>query len=125
MAVERADLLASVAADDAVAEGLAEWLVDLAAMFDRQIAQATAADYFKFILTQMAEKLPELVLSAPLFDGALYKIKCQKENIAEIIGGLNEIATQQVEKFCKMAADIGSGESWQEAVQNTFVFDNQ
>ena len=78
------------------------------------LAQASAADYFKFILTQVAEKLPDLILSAPLFDGGLYKIKCQKENTANIAGGLNEIVTQQVEGFCKMAADIGIGESWQE-----------
>ena len=39
------------------------------------LAQAPAADYFKYILTQVAEKLPELIISAPLFDGCLYKIK--------------------------------------------------
>ena len=60
------------------------------------LAQATSADYFKFILTKVAQELPILILSASLFDGALYKIKCQKENIAEIVGGLNETATEQV-----------------------------
>jgi hypothetical protein len=66
-----------------------------------------------------------LILSASLFDGALYKIKCQKENTAKIIGGLNEIATQQVETFCKMAVDIGSGKSWQDAVQKTGIIHSQ
>ena len=89
------------------------------------LAQATSADYFKFILTQVAEKLPDLILSASLFDGALYKIKCQKENIAEIVGGLNETATEQVKGFCKMAVDIGTGESWQEAVQKTGIIHSQ
>lgn len=36
------------------------------------LAQATAADYFKYILDKVAEKLPELIISAPLFDGCLY-----------------------------------------------------
>jgi DNA polymerase-1 len=89
------------------------------------LAQATAADYFKYILTQVAEKLPDLIISAPLFDGCLYKIKNDERKIENIIGELNEIVAQQVENFCKMAADIGTGDSWQEAVQNTFVFDNQ
>lgn len=39
--------------------------------------------------------------------------------------GLIEITTQQVEGFCKMAVDIGSGESWQRAVQNTVATDTQ
>jgi DNA polymerase-1 len=87
------------------------------------LAQATAADYFKHILVQVAAKLPELILLAPLFDGCLYKIKCQKENTTRIAGGLNEIVTQQVEGFCKMAVDIGSGDSWKEAVENTVILD--
>ena len=89
------------------------------------LAQATAADYFKYILAQVAEKLPELILSASLFDGCLYKIRKDRQKIANIIGDLNEIATQQVETFCKMAVDIETGTSWQDAVQNTCVFDNQ
>ena len=89
------------------------------------LAQATAADFFKYILIQIAEKLPELIISAPLFDGCLYKIKTDERKIENIIGELNEIVAQQVENFCKMAADIGTGESWQEAVQNTIIFDNQ
>jgi DNA polymerase-1 len=89
------------------------------------LAQATAADYFKYILVQVAEKLPELIISAPLFDGCLYKVKNDERKIKNSIGELNEIVTKKVEKFCKMAVDIGTGESWQEAVQNTFVFDNQ
>jgi DNA polymerase-1 len=88
------------------------------------LAQASAADYFKFILVQVAEKLPELIISAPLFDGCLYKVQNDKGKIKNIMGDIDEIVTQQVEKFCKMAVDIGTGESWQEAVENTFVFDN-
>ena len=89
------------------------------------LAQATAADYFKFILNQVAQKLPELIISAPLFDGCLYKIKNDERKAENIIGELNGIVTQQVEKFCKMAVDIGFGKSWKEAVQNTFIFDTQ
>jgi DNA polymerase-1 len=87
------------------------------------LAQATAADYFKYILTQVSEKLPELIISAPLFDGCLYKIKTDEQKIESIIGELNEIVTQQVEKFCKMAVDIGFGKSWQEAVQRSLFSD--
>ena len=83
------------------------------------LAQATAADYFKYILNQVAEKLPELIISAPLFDGCLYKFKNDERKIENSIGELNEIVTQQVEKFCKMAVDIGFGKSWQEAVQSS------
>jgi DNA polymerase-1 len=83
------------------------------------LAQATAGDYFKYILVQVAEKFPELIISAPLFDGCLYKITNDHHRIKNMIGGLNEIATQQVEKFCKMAVDIGFGETWQEAVQSS------
>ena len=83
------------------------------------LAQATAADYFKFILNQVAQKLPELIISAPLFDGCLYKIKNDERKAENIIGELNEIVTQQVEKFCKMAVDIGFGKSWQEAVHSS------
>ena len=87
------------------------------------LAQATASDYFKFILVQVAEKLPELILSAPLFDGGLYKIKNDQQKIKNIMGELNEIASQKIEGFCKMAVDIGFGNSWQEAVQKTCAFD--
>jgi hypothetical protein len=89
------------------------------------LAQATAADYFKYILTQVAEKLPELIISAPLFDGCLYKVRHNQQKIKIIMGDLHETVTQQIEEFCKMGVDIGSGISWQEAVQNTVVFDNQ
>ena len=80
------------------------------------MAQATAADYFKFILVQVAERLPELIISAPLFDGCLYKVRNDRQRIIE---DLNEIVTQQIDKFCQMAVDIGFGASWQEAVQNS------
>lgn len=83
------------------------------------LAQATAADYFKYILVKIAEKLPRLILSAPLFDGGLYKIKNDQQKIGNIMEGLIEISTEQVEGFCKMAVDIGSGNSWQDAVQNS------
>ncbi len=83
------------------------------------LAQASAADYFKYIIVQVAEKLPDLILSVPLFDGCLYKIKNDQQKIENIMGELNEIASQQVEGFCEMAVDIGSGDSWQGAVQNT------
>ena len=83
------------------------------------LAQATAADYFKFILNQVAKKFPELIISAPLFDGCLYKIKRDQQKIEKIMGDLNEIVTQQVETFCKMAVDIGFGKSWKEAVQRS------
>jgi len=89
------------------------------------LAQASAADYFKYIIVQVAEKLPDLILSAPLFDGCLYKIKNDQQNIGNIMEGLIEISTQQVEGFCKMAVDIGSGESWQGAVQNAVATDTQ
>ena len=89
------------------------------------LAQATAADYFKFILVQVAEKLPDLILSAPLFDGCLYKIKNKQQNIKNIMEVLIENTTQQVKGFCKMGVDIGSGESWQGAVQNTIATDTQ
>jgi DNA polymerase-1 len=87
------------------------------------LAQATAADYFKFILTQVAEKLSGLIISAPLFDGCLYKIQNDKEKIKNIVGDLNEIVTQEVENFCKMSVDIGFGKTWQEAVQSNSVPD--
>jgi hypothetical protein len=87
------------------------------------LAQATAADYFKYILAQVAEKLPELIISTPLFDGCLYKIKKDQQKIESILGDLNEITTQQVETYCKMAVDIGFGKSWQEAVQRSFSAD--
>jgi DNA polymerase-1 len=87
------------------------------------LAQATAADYFKFILNQVAQKLPELIISAPLFDGCLYKVKRDQQKIEKIMGDLNEIVTQQVETFCKMAVDIGFGNSWQEAVQRSLFSD--
>jgi DNA polymerase-1 len=83
------------------------------------LAQASSGDYFKYIIVQIAEKLPDLILSAPLFDGCLYKIKNDQQKIENIMGDLNEVASQQVEEFCKMAVDIGSGESWQGAVQNS------
>ena len=89
------------------------------------LAQATAADYFKHIIVQIAEKLPDLILSCPLFDGCLYKIKSDQQKTESIIGGLNEFASQQVEGFCKMAVDIGSGDSWQGAVQNIVATDTQ
>ena len=76
-------------------------------------------------LIQVTEKLPELIISAPLFDGCLYKVRNDQQKIKIIMGDLHEIVTQQVEEFCKMAVDIGSGISWQEAVQNTVDFDNQ
>jgi hypothetical protein len=83
------------------------------------LAQATAADYFKYILVQVAEKLPELIILAPLFDGCLYKMKIDQQKIEIIVGDLNEIVTQKIDKFCKMAVDIGFGASWHEAVQNS------
>jgi DNA polymerase-1 len=89
------------------------------------LAQASAGDYFKFILVQIAEKLPELILSAPLFDGCLYKIKNDQQKIESLIGDINEVVSQQVEGFCKMSIDIGSGKSWQGAVQNTVATDTQ
>ena len=89
------------------------------------LAQATAADYFKYILVQIAKKLPDIILSAPLFDGGLYEIKTTQQKIDNIMGDLNEIASQQVEGFCKMAVDIGSGVSWQEAVRNASEFDTR
>jgi DNA polymerase-1 len=89
------------------------------------LAQASAADYFKYIIVQIAEKLPDLILSVPLFDGCLYKIKNNQQKIGNIMEGIIEITTQQVEGFCKMAVDIGSGESWQRAVQNTVATDTQ
>ena len=51
--------------------------------------------------------------------------KNNQQKIKTVMGDLNEITTMHVDGFCKMAVDIGSGESWQEATQNTFVFDNQ
>jgi len=89
------------------------------------LAQATSADYFKHILVQVAEKLPELILSAPLFDGCLYKIKNNQQKTGNIMEDLIEITTQQIEKFCKMAVDIGTGESWQGAVQNAVTTNTQ
>jgi DNA polymerase-1 len=89
------------------------------------VAQAASADYFKYILVQIAENLPELILSASLFDGSLYKIKNDQQNVENIIGDLNEVASQQVEGFCKMAVDIGSGETWQGAVQNIVAADTK
>jgi DNA polymerase-1 len=89
------------------------------------LAQATAADYFKYILVQVSEKLPDLILSAPLFDGCLYKIKSDQQKLENIMGDIIEITTQQVEGFCKMAVDIGSGESWQGAVRNAVTADTQ
>lgn len=58
-----------------------------------------------------------------LFQDALIKIKKDQQKTETIVGDLNEITTQQVEKFCKMAVDIGSGDSRQEAAQNTFILD--
>ena len=89
------------------------------------LAQASAADYFKYIIVQVSEKLPDLILSVPLFDGCLYKIKNNRQKIEKMMGALNEIATQQIEGFCNMAVDIGSGESWQGAVQNVVAADTQ
>jgi hypothetical protein len=89
------------------------------------LAQATAADYFKYIIVQVYEKLPDLILSVPLFDGCLYKIKNNQQKIRNIKEGLIEISTQQVEEFCKMAIDIGSGESWQRAVQKAVATDTR
>ena len=89
------------------------------------LAQATAADYFKYIIVQVAEKLPGLILSVPLFDGCLYKIKNNQQNIGNIKEGLIEISTQQIEGFCKMGVDIGAGESWQGAVQNAVATNTQ
>lgn len=80
------------------------------------IAQATAADYFKHILIQVVEKLPELILLAPLFDGCLYKIRNDQRKIKTAMGDLHEITTTHIDGFCKMAVDIGAGASWQEAV---------
>jgi DNA polymerase-1 len=87
------------------------------------LAQATAADYFKYILVRVAEKLPDLIISAPLFDGCLYKVTNDNNRIKSLVGDLNEIVTQQVENFCKMSVDIGFGKTWQEAVQNSSVPD--
>jgi DNA polymerase-1 len=89
------------------------------------LAQATAGDYFKHILVQVAEKLPDLILSASLFDGCLYKIENDQQKMENIMGDLNEVTSQQVEGFCKMAIDIGCGDSWQGAVQNTVATDTQ
>jgi DNA polymerase-1 len=86
-------------------------------------AQAASADYFKYIIVQVDEKLPDLILSVPLFDGCLYKIKNDQQNFESLIGGINEITTQHIEGFCKMAVDIGSGGSWQGAVENTVAAD--
>jgi len=87
------------------------------------LAQATAADYFKYILVEIAEKLPQLILLAPLFDGCLYEIKNDQKKIGNIMEAIIEISTQQVEGFCKMAVDIGLGTSWQDAVQNAVATD--
>jgi DNA polymerase-1 len=89
------------------------------------LAQATAAEYFKYILVQVAEKLPDLILLAPLFDGCLYKIKNYQQKVEDIMGDLNEITTQHIEGFCEMAVDIGLGASWKGAVQNTVATDTQ
>ena len=89
------------------------------------LAQASSADYFKFIIVQVDEKLPDLILSAPLFDGCLYKIKRDQQKIENIKENLIEITTQQVNGFCKMAVGIGSGDSWQGAVQNVVATDTQ
>jgi DNA polymerase-1 len=89
------------------------------------LAQATAGDYFKYIIVQVAEKLPDLILSVPLFDGCLYKIKNNQQKIGNIMEDLIEVTTQQVEGFCKMAIDIGSGKCWQGAVQNTVATDTK
>ena len=72
------------------------------------LAQASAADYFKVILVQVAEKIPDLILSAPLFDGGLYKIECQKENITEIIGELNEIVATEAREPLVGGRPVGS-----------------
>ena len=89
------------------------------------LAQATAGDYFKYILVQIAEKLPDLILSAPLFDGCLYKIKNDQQKIEKIMEVLIEISTKQIEGFCRMAVDFGSGESWHRAVQSATATDSQ
>ena len=87
------------------------------------IAQATSADYFKYILVQVADKLPELTILSPLFDGCLYKIRNNHQNVQNLKEALYEIVTQQIDKFCRMAVDIGFGDSWQEAVQNSHAHD--
>ena len=83
------------------------------------LAQATAADYFKFILIQVADKLPEFIMLASLFDGGLYMIRNDHQYAQDLKEALYEIVTQRVGKFCRMAVDIGTGDSWQEAVQNS------
>jgi DNA polymerase-1 len=60
------------------------------------VAQAASADYFKYILVQIAENLPELILSASLFDGSLYKIKNDQQNVENIIGDLWQGAVQNI-----------------------------
>ena len=105
--------------------GDGEWPKKTKYGFWALLAQASAADYFKYILVQVAKKLPGLILSVPLFDGCLYKIKSNQQKIENIKEDLSEIATQQVDGFCKMAVDIGSGESWQGTVQNTVATDTQ
>ena len=89
------------------------------------LAQASAADYFKYIIVQVAEKLSDLILSVPLFDGCLYKIKSDQQEIENVKEDLIEITTQQVKGFCKMSVDIGSGDSWQGAVRNAVATDTQ
>ena len=83
------------------------------------LAQATAADYFKYTLTQVAKELPDLILLAPLFDGGLFKIQDNHRDIANTLENIADIASQPVEGFCMMGVDVGSGNSWQEAVQSS------
>ena len=89
------------------------------------IAQAAAADYFKHTLVQVAEKLPELIILAALFDGCLYMIRNDHKYAQDLKEALYEIVTQRVDKFCRMAVDIGFGDSWQEAVQNSCAHDHE
>jgi DNA polymerase-1 len=80
------------------------------------LAQAAAADYFKYILTQIAKSFSDLILIAPLFDGGLFKIRKDQFKAGHMIGGLSEICVQPIDTFCKMSVDIGFAESWMEAL---------
>lgn len=52
-------------------------------------------------------------------DGGLYKIQGSQREIDDKLQRIVKIASQLVEGFCKMSVDVGSGESWQEAVQSS------
>jgi DNA polymerase I len=89
------------------------------------LAQATAADYFKYILAQIANSFPDLILIAPLFDGGLFKLKKDQFDVERMIGGLNEICTQPIDTFCKMGIDVGFAETWMGAIQKNISTDSQ